>query len=87
MFRLPAPILSDITGLFAKVSASNNYPIGSSDYKDLYILEPGLVYPAAAGDLSATLEITIEGGLTVTIPSSELGMSNMFVSLDIEHHC
>jgi len=54
--------------------AAKTAPVGSAQYKDLYVLEPGLVYPAAAGDLTATLDITVANGLTVTIPSSELGV-------------
>lgn len=72
LFRLPSPNLQDITTMFAQVSASNNAPVDSSQYQGLYNLEPGLVYPSSAGAFSVSLEITIDNGLTVTIPSHEL---------------
>jgi len=59
--------------MFAEVSTNNNAPVGPSQYENLYDLEPGLVYPSSAGSLSASLEITVDNGLTVTIPSYELG--------------
>jgi len=72
LFRLPSPFLNDIKGMLAQVSVNNSAPVGSSQYKSLFNLEPGLVYPSSAGTFSVSMEITINEGLTVTIPSHEL---------------
>lgn len=73
LFRFPGPFLADIETLLAQVSTANNRPVAPSEYKDLYNLEPGLVYDRSAGNFTMTLEITIADGLTITVPSHELG--------------
>jgi len=47
--------------------------VGDADYKNLLNLEPGLVYPSTDGSFSVSIQFVLEGGLAITIPSSELG--------------
>lgn len=66
--------------MVAQVTAANNTPVDSSRYS-LYNLEPGLVYDSTAGNFTMTMELTIEEGLTITVPSHELGRQTILSSV------
>lgn len=72
LFRLPSPDLQDVLAMFSQVGTNDTGTVQPSQYADLYNLEPGLVYPRSAGNFSVSMEITINDGQTVTIPSYEL---------------
>jgi hypothetical protein len=69
---MPKAYLTDITNQFAAVTQYKDGPVNSSQYSQLYDLEPGLVYPSSAGTFSASLQFTLDNGLTVHIPPYEL---------------
>jgi hypothetical protein len=63
--------LSDVTNQINSVLSTQ--AVNPSSYNStLYDLEPGLVYPASAGPISASLQITFDNGLSVSIPQDEL---------------
>jgi len=72
LFRLPYPDLQDIITMFSNASAEKATPVDSSQYQGLYNLEPGLVFPSSVSNFSLSLEITMDNGQTVIIPSHEL---------------
>ncbi|KAL2122259.1 hypothetical protein VTJ04DRAFT_2714 [Mycothermus thermophilus] len=64
-FRLGPKAIGDI------VTAAGIELIDRENYSHLFNLEEGLVFPSKI-DLNMTMEITLENGFTVTIPSHEL---------------
>ncbi|SCO78464.1 uncharacterized protein FRV6_02677 [Fusarium oxysporum] len=66
-FRFPTSILDNIKRMLGGDSALVN----PSQYPNIYSVEPGLVYNSSA-NISFSMTLTIENGLTVEIPSHEL---------------
>ena len=55
------------------LNKSYSGPVQPSEYADTLLnLEPGLVYPTIAGELNATLRLTINENQTVDIPLHEV---------------
>ncbi|KAH8901635.1 hypothetical protein GQ53DRAFT_851595 [Thozetella sp. PMI_491] len=71
LFRLPQDTLNDITVMLSE-STNHTHPVSPSQYKNLYNLEPGMVFPASAGNITMALDITLDNDFRITIPSHEL---------------
>ncbi|KAJ3469889.1 hypothetical protein MRS44_003954 [Fusarium solani] len=67
--RFPKPYLDTIKGMLR----DGELLMDPSQVTGLYTIEPGLVYNASA-NISVSMTFTIGNGLTVEIPSYELGM-------------
>lgn len=67
-FRFPTSILNQIK----EALGGDDVLIDTSQHSGLYSVEPGLTYDASA-NISFSILLTIEDGLTVEIPSHELG--------------
>ena len=51
--------------------AAGSGPLGNAD-PEILVLEPGLAYPAPPNIPELSLDISIQGGLSVSLPSYEL---------------
>ncbi|KAK3939396.1 hypothetical protein QBC46DRAFT_438060 [Diplogelasinospora grovesii] len=74
LFRMPQSVLKQFQQYFAQYTKYTGAPVDPSKYQSssLFNLEPGIVYPASAGDFNFTLRFTINDDLTVEIPLYEL---------------
>jgi hypothetical protein len=73
LFRLPSTRIDLVKSFFKGITEYSGDPMQPDVYKNALLnLEPGLVYPAAAGFFNASMRITLDGGLTVDIPTHEL---------------
>ncbi|KAK4031426.1 hypothetical protein C8A01DRAFT_21342 [Parachaetomium inaequale] len=74
LFRFPSGSLEAVDSFFKSATGWAGGPVSDPHNfsTNLVDLEPGLVYPAAAGSFNATLSITINNEFTVEVPTHEL---------------
>lgn len=74
MFRFPAGYISDFRTQLKDYVPADQDPVDAKEaYPDLRNLEPGLVFPSdSLKGLTVTMRVTLDNGVTVTVPSEEL---------------
>jgi hypothetical protein len=73
LFRFTKRDVDSIEGWLSGLLRPPSQTVAPAEYSSALInLEPGLVYPAAAGSFNGSMSITIDNNMTVEIPLGEL---------------
>lgn len=73
LFRLAPETVDKVMTWFSDLTSYTEEPVKPEKYNDkLLNLEPGLVYPRAAGSFNGSMRVTIGKDFTVDVPLHEL---------------